>query len=119
MKHECPDLIPVLAELARRAWQNIKTLASKIYELVQPPSDLKVHSTRGHEYTGVIMVDHNEVEGGAVARVGFDPAKASGPYNGGGTLVTPAPRYSDREQSPYLKSWAEDPRQEEEPWRYR
>jgi hypothetical protein len=120
MKHECPDLIPVLAELARRTWKHIKTIASKIYELVQPPRDLRVYSTENHEYSGVILVDHNEVEGGAVAKVGYDASKASGPY-GSGSLVTPPPSYREPERSPYLKSWAEDPRQEEEDesWRYR
>jgi hypothetical protein len=120
MRTECPDLIPVLSELARRAWKSIKALAAKIYDLVQPPDDLRVSSTQGYEYNGILVVDRNEIEGGAVARVGYDASKASGPY-GTGSLVTPAPRYRESERSPYLKSWAEDPRQEEEeePWRYR
>ncbi len=120
MKHECPDLIPVLSELARRAWKSIKAFAAKIYDLVQPPDDLRVSSTEGFEYNGILVVDHNSVEGGAVARVGYDAARASGSY-GSGSLVTPAPRYREPERSPYLRSWAEDPRQEEEEesWRYR
>jgi hypothetical protein len=118
MKHECPDLIPVVAELTRRAWKSIKIIASKIYELVQPPPDIKVYSTQGHEYTGMIMVDHNEVEGGVISRVGYDPVKASTPNNR--TLITAPPRHHDYDSSPYLRGWAEDPRQQEdESWRHR
>ena len=68
MRTECPDLFPVLAELARRAWKSIKVVASRLYDLVRPPDDLRVSSTQGYEYTGVVVVDHNEIEGGAVAR---------------------------------------------------
>ena len=121
MKHECPDLIPVLSELARRAWKSIKEIASKLYELVQPPDDLRVSSTQGYEYNGILVVDHNEIEGGAVARVGYDASRASGPY-GTGSLVTPVPRYQEPDRSPLLRSWAEDPRsegEEDESWRYR
>jgi len=57
MNYECPDLIPVLSELARRAWDSIKTVAAKVYVLLQPPDDLRVSSTKGNEYTGLIMVD--------------------------------------------------------------
>lgn len=116
MKHECPDLIPVLSELAGRAWKGLKGLARKIYDMVQPPDDLRVNSTQGYEYTGVVVLDHNSVEGGAVARVGYDASRA------GGSLVTPAPRYREPDRNPLLRSWAEDPRQEdeEESWqRYR
>lgn len=115
MKEQYPDFIPVCAELARRAWKSIKVIASKVYELVQPPPDLKVHSTMGHVYSGVVVVDRNEVEGGAVAKVGFDASTANGPYGSGG-LITPPPRRRDYDESPYLRSWAEDPRQEDDPW---
>ena len=116
MSIENPDLgkelIEVVTTLTGKLFKKLKEVMGRLKYLVEPPPDLQVRSTEGHQYTGLIAIERNEVEAGIVARVGR--VQAANTYSVGRPLVTPEPSFNRRE-SPYLRSWAEQP-EEEEPW---
>ena len=96
-------------------------IVDRVRPLVEPPDDLRVHSTAGTLYSGLLIIERGEVVAGIVVMTG---QRAVAP-----SLTTPAPRtaayggttgYSRGEGR--LPGWADDPRDDVEeapPWRRR
>ena len=107
------DLGILLVVVAETAWKGAKTIVRRLSPFMAPPSDLMVHSTKGAEYTGVLLIDDNDIVAGAVVCTGHEP-----PSRG---LITPAPETAPRpppddslsRRDGYLRGWSEDPRDEE------
>lgn len=113
------DLGIVLVVIAETAWNGARSIMRRLAPFMRPPSDLVVQSTKGAEYTGVLMIDDNDVVAGAVVCTGqgeLPPREATQRV-----ITTPAPDPFQREperslgrREGYLPGWAEDPRDVEE-----
>lgn len=92
----------------------------KFKPLVEPPEDIRVTSTTGCLYSGLVVVDRGEVIAGIVVATGFDPVRA---IAGRPTPPPPAvPTHFERasDRSGRLPGWADDTSRyadEEPPWR--
>lgn len=107
-------------DIAREGFSDV---VERLRPLVEPPEDMRVVSTVGAIYTGVLVVERNTIIAGIVVEVGRVTAATRGP------VVTPPPHYErpgrfDRREDPRegrLPGWGEDPRDlfrdEDEPWR--
>lgn len=105
------------------AREGLSEVVERLRPLVEPPEDIRVVSTVGAIYTGVLVVERNTIIAGLIVEVGRVTATPRAP------IVTPPPRYEapgrfDRHDDPRegrLPGWAEDPRDlfrdEDEPWR--
>lgn len=128
------DLAVVVVLVADAAWDGVKETLSRLRPFVEPPPDLEVRSSEGGLYTGIVLIDRNEVLAGLVIQTGrrappSPPARFSSPTLGP-SRFTSSPRSSgwrsetlgsrfadddDEERDGMLPGWSEDSR--DEPWR--
>ena len=122
------DLALIVVLLADAAWDGAKEALERLRPYVDPPPDMSIRSSLGAVYTGVILVDKNEVIAGIVIRVGQQAAPAtpppryerpssmgSSPWRSSSPL---ADRLGDEEDDDgKLPSWADGSRDRSEPWR--
>jgi hypothetical protein len=78
------SLAALLVIAAEKAWGITARIARRVEPLVTPPSDLRV-TARGALYSGVIVIDRNEIIFGVVVATGYEPSGAVSP-----PLVTPS-----------------------------
>ncbi|MFO0686915.1 MAG: hypothetical protein U0234_32930 [Sandaracinus sp.] len=78
------SLAALLVLAAEKAWGVTRRIARRVEPLVTPPPELRV-TARGTLYSGVIVIDRNEIIFGIVVANGFDPTGA-----GSAPLVTPS-----------------------------
>jgi hypothetical protein len=106
------DLVELVAYFTERALAKLKQMIQALGPFVGPPEDMEVRTRDGAEYTGVVVLESNEVTGGIVARTGQSLPHYSPP-----SLDRVWPRPEPRSQSG-LTHWANDPRDDEEdPWK--
>lgn len=113
------DLGILLVVVGELAWEGTKTALRRYRHLVEPPADIQVRSTRGEEYTGLLIIDGNTVVAGIVVRTGRSSPGPSAPGRAPTRgLLTPSPRdiYPPREtrNEEYLPSWADTGDEDEE-----
>lgn len=127
------DLAIVVIAIADTAWEGTKKALVRLRPYVEPPVDIEVRSTIGAIYTGVLLIDRNEIIAGIIVRAGHRPPPTdssdryrspslSSPWSSSTSrspLVTPPSRSRfDDDDDCKLPSWAEDTRdREEDPWR--
>ena len=115
----------VLVVAFETARTGLRAAVRRIHPHLRPPSDLRVESTEGHTYTGMILIDDNDILGGVVSRTGSSGESAH--YRRRATpLVSPvrgAPSTSfegehddEDDEDCKLPSWASDPREERHRW---
>jgi hypothetical protein len=116
------DLGVVLVVLADLAVDRTKRALRRIEPHLIPPPDLEVRSTAGARYTGILIVDQNEVLGGIVIRSGVTVERASNVPLAGRTRSSSWSSTSlarrpddDEDEDCRLPGWAEDGR--DSPWR--
>lgn len=112
-------LLVVAFEAAR---DGLRTTVGRIQPYLRAPADLRVHSTLGHHYSGVVLIDDNEVLGGVVARTGRSAGQHRPTTHSPTPSRSPARRlfgdkitagdFDDFEEDDdgKLPSWASDPR---------
>lgn len=113
-------LLVVAFEAAR---DGVRTAAGRIQPYLRSPADLRVHSTLGHHYSGVVLIDDNEVLAGIVARTGRSAAQHRTTTHSPPTSRSPSARrlFGDHtsaaelpdfeeDDDGKLPSWASDPR---------
>ncbi len=113
----------------------MRDAVDRLRPFVEPPEDLHITSSRGVIYSGIVIIEHNDVIAGVVIEVGRStPTTSPTPAAARAPIITP-PRFEPRssfqdrpliERSGRLPGWAEDSREvysendddEEEPlWR--
>jgi hypothetical protein len=116
------DLGAILAVLADMAVVHAQRVARRIEPHIRPPSDLEVRSSAGARYTGILIVDGNQVLGGIVIRSGVTVERASNVPLAGRTRSSSWSSTSlargpddDEDDDCRLPGWAEDGR--DSPWR--
>jgi hypothetical protein len=85
-----------------------REVVEKVKPLVEPPDELRISSRTGTLYTGILVLDRNEVQAGIVVATGFDPlgaASVRAPAPSIGRVPDPGPR---RDAGSGLGHWAED-----------
>jgi len=111
------DLSTLLVVVAEIAWDGTRRALRRFRPYIEPPSDLEVRSTGGAEYSGVLLIDDNDILAGVVVRTGHRGTQPREPPSSFGRirepLVTP-PGHEPSGRDGYLRGWAEDPRSEEE-----
>ncbi|MBX3275281.1 MAG: hypothetical protein KF729_33755 [Sandaracinaceae bacterium] len=127
--HTLRDLGLVLVFVADTALDGARRALRRLHPYVAPPPDLQIQSTTGALYTGVLLIDDNDVLAGLVMRVGYEPPPPAAPHRlerpstfGASPWRSSSPlarRFDDEdeEDDSRLPSWADDPRSEREPWR--
>ena len=80
------SLVALFVLTAERAWGITRRAALRIKPLVTPPRGLRVDAG-GPLYSGVLVIDRNDVIFGVVVQTGYDPT-SSGPA---GSFGRPAP----------------------------
>ncbi|MCZ7679799.1 MAG: hypothetical protein M5U28_13960 [Sandaracinaceae bacterium] len=125
------DLAILVVAVADAAWVGTKKALVRLRPYVEPPADVEVRSTIGATYTGVLLIDKNEIIAGIVVRTGHRPPpmesgdryrspSLTSSWSSRSPLVTPSShsRFDDDDEDCKLPSWAEDPRDtEEDRWR--
>lgn len=104
------------------ASDGLRNAVGRIQPYLRAPADLHVHSTQGHHYSGVVLIDDNEVLAGIVARTGRSAGHRTTTHSPSTSRSrsarrlfgdhTSAPEYDDIEEDDEgkLASWASDPR---------
>jgi hypothetical protein len=85
-----------------------REVVDKVKPLVEPPDELRISSRTGTLYTGILVLDRNEVQAGIVVATGFDPLAAQAarvPSPPIGRAPEPGPR---RDVGTALRHWSED-----------
>jgi hypothetical protein len=105
------------------ALQKGREAVERIGPLVTPPDDLRIVSSNGSLYSGVIFLDRGEVLAGVVVATGYDPLRSAAARTASSAFSMPhhdSPSIH-RAASGTLPNWAddstdygEDPRS---PWR--
>ncbi|MGE0790086.1 MAG: hypothetical protein AB7S26_30715 [Sandaracinaceae bacterium] len=72
------SLAALLVFAFEKAWHLSRRAARRIEPLVTPPPELRV-TARGTLYSGVIILDRNEVIFGVVVATGYDPSGGAAP----------------------------------------
>lgn len=72
------SLAALLVLVFEKAWHLSRHAARRIEPLVTPPPELRV-TARGTLYSGVIILDRNEVIFGVVVASGYDPSSGTAP----------------------------------------
>lgn len=130
------DLAVVVVLVADVAWEGAKDALARLRPYVEPPADLEVRSSEGALYTGILLVDRNDVLAGIVIRTGHEPPPSTGSRytppltssrfdspasrSAGWRSDTLASRFADTEEDDEdnegrLPGWSEDTRRD--PWR--
>ncbi len=113
----------VLVVAFETARTGLRAAVSRIHPHLRPPPDLRVESTEGHTYTGLLLVDDNDVFAGIVSRTGRASERHEHRHRER-PLVTPgrgsrSPLFDDDledEDDCKLPSWASDPREGGHRW---
>ena len=111
------DLATLLVVVAEVAWEGTRRTLRRVRPYIEPPPDLEVRSSRGAEYSGVLLIDGNDIVAGVVARTGQNepsspPAMHRTIRDPLGVIVPTEENHSRGDG--YLRGWAEDARTEEE-----
>ena len=98
------DLAVVVVLVADVAWEGAKDALARLRPYVEPPADLQVRSSEGALYTGILLVDRNDVLAGIVIRTGNEPPPSTG------SRYTPPLTSSSRFDTPPSRSagWRSD-----------
>jgi hypothetical protein len=84
----------------------------RLAPMVEPPEDLRVSSTTGCLYSGIVVLDRGEVLAGIVVATGFDPIRAATARAAAVASGTPFPRHEAplvrRDPTTGLPHWSED-----------
>lgn len=121
------DLRVMLGAVLEIVRDTAREIAEHLRPFVEPPEDMRVVGDAGVIYSGIVVIDAGRVVAGIVIEVGrVTTAPAREP------IITPSPRPAyERPRSPFsgitdhyerdgrLPGWADDPREEDEPWRRR
>jgi hypothetical protein len=110
-KQTVHDLTDVIRTLTSRAVQALKLLLERLAPWVRPPDDMEVRCRDGSQFTGVLVIEGNDVQGGAVVRTGQEAAPA--PYNAPRPPARPWSSADDDRSR--LTHWAMDDREQEDP----
>lgn len=125
------DLAVVAVLVADVAWDGAKDAMARLRPYVEPPADLSLRSSIGGLYTGVLLVDRNEILAGLVIRAGHESPperESSSPYRGSLTCGSSArwgssslagrfEEEDDDDNESRLPGWGEDPRDARDRWR--
>lgn len=109
------DLGALLVCLTELAWDGTKTAIERIAPFFRPPDDMRITTDEG-VYTGVVVVEENDVTAGAVVRVGQEAPNHGTPRQ----IERPWSSSSRHDDEPgtALRHWAIDSRDDEDdPWR--
>lgn len=119
----------VLVAVFDIARDGLADVVQRLRPLVEPPDDMRVASTVGAIYTGVLVIERNSVIAGVVVEVGRIGAPARPAIVTPPPASTPTSHYESRlsrfeqrdEREGRLPGWADDPRDrfrdEDESWR--
>ena len=113
------DLATVLVIVVELAWDGTRRVLRRVRPYIDPPPDLEVRSTKGAEYTGIILIDDNQILTGVVVRTGqadLPPLTSSFGTTRKPLVTTPPTDDSHSHREGYLRGWAEDTRDEEDAW---
>lgn len=95
----------------------LRSTLDRLLPHVRPPTDLRVSSTQGHTYTGVVIIDDNDVLAGVVARTGrtaqaspAPTARRFSPVRRSSLQASFDDELEDDGDDCRLPGWAEDPR---------
>jgi hypothetical protein len=117
------DLGAILAVLADIAVVHARRVARRIEPHITPPPDLEVRSTAGARYTGILIVDQNEILGGIVIRSVVVVERASNVPLAGRTRSSSWSSTSlargpddDEDDDCRLPGWADDTRDGGQRW---
>ena len=99
-------LLVVTAETAR---QGARKTWRQLRGVLEPPDDLKVVSSEGHAYTGLLLIENSRVRAGLVMRTDTAPRSAPSLTE---QLSPCRARWSveEEEDDCRLPGWSEDPR---------
>lgn len=119
------DLALVAVLIADAAWDGTKDALARLRPYIEPPPDLRVHSIEGGVYTGILLVDKNEILAGLVIRTGHQtaPPRNERPSSLGSSAwrsSSPlARRFEDEDddEDGKLPSWSDDQRDRSDSWR--
>lgn len=107
------DLSALLVRGLERAGAKACRLIRHLRRHTDPPADIEVRSILGHHYTGLVLVEGNEVIWGVVVRTGNAVTPRSEPPP---VLRPHEPTYREDDPSLFLRGWADNPREDGEPW---
>ena len=118
---------PVAERPDRDKWEDA---LARLRPYIEPPPDLRVHSVEGGIYTGILLVDKNEILAGVVIRTGHQAPPAPPRYERPSSLDSSSWRSSsplarrfeedeedEEDENEKLPSWADDSRDRNEPWK--
>lgn len=109
------DLAELISHLTRQAIERLRELIRSLGPLVTPPAGMEVRTDDNSEYTGVVVLESNEVTAGVVTRVGPSVPRYSPPAH---ERPWPSSGRRDEQRGSALAHWAVDGREDEdEPWR--
>lgn len=125
------DIAVVVVLMADAAWDGAKDAIARLKPYVEPPPDLGVRSSIGGLYTGILLVDRNEILAGLVFRAGQEAPPDREPVASSHRSLTSSssPRWSpsplsrvfeeddEDEAESRLPGWGEDPRDARDRWR--
>ena len=107
------DLGAIVIYVAELAWQWTKTVVAKVAPFVRPPDDMVVSCRDGSQYTGILLIEDNDVEAGAVVHSGQGVPEYRPPER---PWSKPTP--DKDEPGTAIKHWAlDEPDEDEPPWR--
>lgn len=86
----------------------------KFKPLLEPPEDIRVTSTTGCLYSGLVIVDRGEVLAGVVVATGFDPVRAVAGRAPTPSPPQPLPVRVEPSRSAHLPGWADDTNYDED-----
>lgn len=78
---------------------------------LEPPKDLRVHSSQGYAYSGVLVIDDNEVLAGVVVKTGNQSSHEASATRVGDWMLGSSEEPVDK----HMPGWADDGR-EGHPW---
>jgi hypothetical protein len=64
------ELGALLVYFAELAWHGTKRVFATVAPFVQPPEDMEVRCRDGAQYSGVLLIERNDIEAGAVVQTG-------------------------------------------------
>lgn len=125
------DLALVAVLVADVAWDGAKEAMARLRPYVHPPADLRVRSSVGGLYTGLLLVDRNEILAGFVIRAGHEAppelelatarrspiTRSPSPRWGSSSLARVFEEEDEDDNDSRLPGWGEDPRDVRDPWR--
>lgn len=80
------SMVALLIVCVEKAWGLTRRVAFRVKPLVTPPDSLKVDAG-GPLYSGVLLIDRNDVLFGIVVQTGYEPPKSGSPPS----MFSPSP----------------------------